>query len=122
MDPERWNRIERFYHAALEHEPGGRAAFLAEVCSELDLRREVESLLGFDGSGDSMLEHPAWAKGIRAGERLGPYEILESIGKGGMGEVWKARDTRLGRTVAIKMPAARFTERFAREAKAVAAL
>ena len=122
MEPERWNRIERFYHAALEHEPGGRAAFLAEVCPEPDLRREVESLLGFDGSGDSMLEHPAWAKGIRAGERLGPYEILDRIGKGGMGEVWRARDPRLNREVAIKISAQQFSDRFEREARSIAAL
>src|SRR6202140_2630393 len=122
MEPERWNRIERFYHAALEHEPGGRAAFLAEVCPEPDLRREVESLLGFDGSGDSMLEHPAWAKGIRAGERVGPYEILELIGKGGMGEVWRARDPRLNREVAIKTSAQQFSDRFEREARSIAAL
>jgi len=54
--------------------------------------------------------------------RLGPYEILAPIGAGGMGEVWKARDTRLDRTVAIKKSAAQFSERFEREAHAVAAL
>src|SRR6202140_4811917 len=122
MEPERWNRIEGFYHAALEHEPGGRAAFLAEVCPEPDLRREVESLLGSDGSDDSMLEHPAWSKGIRAGERLGPYEILDRIGKGGMGEVWRARDPRLNREVAIKISAQQFSDRFEREARSIAAL
>jgi eukaryotic-like serine/threonine-protein kinase len=57
-----------------------------------------------------------------AGTRLGPYEILSSIGAGGMGEVWKARDTRLGRTVAIKISAAQFSQRFEREARAIAAL
>ena len=57
-----------------------------------------------------------------AGERLGPYEILAPIGAGGMGEVWKARDTRLDRIVAIKTSKAQFSERFEREAKAVAAL
>jgi eukaryotic-like serine/threonine-protein kinase len=57
-----------------------------------------------------------------AGTRLGPYEILSSIGAGGMGEVWKARDTRLGRTVAIKISVAQFSQRFEREARAIAAL
>jgi len=59
---------------------------------------------------------------LTAGAKLGPYEILAPIGKGGMGEVWKARDTRLGRDVAIKISAEQFSERFEREARAVAAL
>ena len=57
-----------------------------------------------------------------AGERLGPYEILAPIGAGGMGEVYQARDTRLGRDVAIKVSTAEFSERFEREARAIAAL
>ena len=56
------------------------------------------------------------------GTKLGPYEILAPIGAGGMGEVFKARDTRLDRIVAIKVSAAQFTERFDREARAIAAL
>src|SRR5438094_7445125 len=59
---------------------------------------------------------------LSSGDRLGPYEILAPIGAGGMGEVYRARDPRLGRDVAIKVSAERFSERFEREARAVAAL
>src|SRR5580765_210014 len=59
---------------------------------------------------------------ISAGTRLGPYEILSPLGAGGMGEVYKARDTRLDRIVAVKVSNQQFSERFEREARAVAAL
>jgi serine/threonine protein kinase len=59
---------------------------------------------------------------LSAGDKLGPYEILASIGAGGMGEVYRARDARLNRDVAIKVSDAQFSERFEREAKAIAAL
>src|SRR5271165_2054179 len=59
---------------------------------------------------------------LTAGQKLGPYEMLAPIGEGGMGAVWKARDTRLDRTVAIKVSKGEFTERFEREARVIAAL
>jgi serine/threonine protein kinase len=59
---------------------------------------------------------------LSPGDKLGPYEIIARIGKGGMGEVWKARDPRVGRDVAIKVSAAQFSEPFEREAKAIGAL
>ena len=59
---------------------------------------------------------------LSVGDKLGPYEILAPIGAGGMGEVWKARDTRLDRIVAIKTSPDKFSERFEREARAIAAL
>ncbi len=59
---------------------------------------------------------------LAPGSRIGPYEILSKIGAGGMGQVWKARDTRLDRVVAIKVSAEKFSERFGREARAVTAL
>src|SRR5690348_1642630 len=59
---------------------------------------------------------------LSAGDKLGPYEILTPLGEGGMGEVWKARDTRLGRTVAVKVSKTQFSPRFDREARAAAAL
>src|SRR5476649_114943 len=59
---------------------------------------------------------------MKPGDKLGPYEILSELGAGGMGQVWKARDTRLDRIVAIKTSAAKFSDRFEREARAIAAL
>ncbi len=108
MTPERWQEIENLYHAVQERGPAAMDG------AEPELRREVESLL----AKDSASELPA----VRPGATLGPYEILERIGAGGMGEVWKAQDTRLGRFVAIKTSRDRFGERFAGEARAVAAL
>src|SRR2546430_1096116 len=105
MTAERWRQVEELYHSTLEREPGERRQFLDSACGgDEDLRHEVESLLDHAESGDGLLEHPAWEGArIMAGDRLGPYEILGPIGAGGMGEVFRARDSRLGRTVAVKV-------------------
>ena len=136
MLAEQWRQIESLYHAARELAPGERARFLDDACGTDDaLRREVESLLANEDLASSFLElgaagtlEPVAGEPVTAGERVGPYVVLEMVGAGGMGEVYKAQDTRLGRNVAIKFlprvfaddPAA--LERFQREARAASAL
>src|ERR1044071_3027748 len=78
---------------------------------------EALTVLSNDRPRDKLSSMP-----LSAGSKLGPYEILSLLGAGGMGEVYRARDPRLGRDVAIKISAARFSERFAREARAGGAL
>ena len=133
ITPDRWNEVEQLYHAALECKPEERLAFLKHICRDEQLRREVQSLLEHEQEGDQLLENRPWQSGISedsgpslsSGARLGPYEILARIGAGGMGEVYRARDTRLDRTVAIKVVPGHFSEnpqrreRFVREARAV---
>ncbi len=121
MDPDRWRQVEQVYHRALQCELSRRPAFLADACGNDEaLRREVESLLA---QGGSMLEHPAWeTPELKPGTRLGRYEILAAIGAGGMGKVYRARDTSLNREVAIKVSSEPFSNRFEREARAAAAL
>jgi eukaryotic-like serine/threonine-protein kinase len=129
MNPQRWREVEDLYHAALDREPGARADLLK--AADPELRREVESLLAQDSSRPGMLDRPAWEAGssaaVSAGVQLGPYKVEGLLGKGGMGEVYKARDTRLDRTVAVKVLPHGFVseatrDRFQREARAVAAL
>jgi eukaryotic-like serine/threonine-protein kinase len=127
---ERWAQIELLFQEALQRGPAERDAWLREAChDDTELEREVASLLAnHQEAGDfepwaaaaaaQLIDGPA----LKAGQRLGPYEILAPIGKGGMGEVYKARDTRLKRDVAIKMCAAQFSERFEREARVIASL
>jgi Tol biopolymer transport system component/predicted Ser/Thr protein kinase len=121
--PDRWQQIEALYHDALER---GRGVLDG---ADPELRREVESLLAEAPTGLGLLDQPAAALLAQAatielntGTRLGPYQVEALIGEGGMGKVYRARDTRLGRSVAIKTSNARFSERFEREARAVAAL
>ena len=136
MSPERWRQIEEVYHSALERMPDQRAAFLAETCgSDDELRREVESLLRHGDSPEALVDRPVWEAAGElldihttgqapnlVGRRISHYEIQEKLGEGGMGMVYKARDTRLGRSVALKFVKAQFSERFEREARAIAAL
>jgi eukaryotic-like serine/threonine-protein kinase len=132
MDPERWREIERLYHLALEQEPAQQSRFVAEAClNDAELRGEVESLLAQSGGTERLVDQTAWAEAddlavtrtvLTPGERLGPYQILGLLGEGGMGKVYRALDTRLGRAVAIKISAEQFTKRFEREARAISAL
>ncbi len=135
MDPERWQRVARMYESALEREPAARGAFLAEASGGDDeLRREVESLLAHDSTpvliDRPMLEAAATILGdtLAVGRQFGPYRIDRFLGAGGMGQVYRGTDTRLDRTVAIKVlpptlaTAARSRARFDREARAIAGL
>src|ERR1700680_2942958 len=136
MNAERFRQIEELYHSAREHEPGQRKAFLAEACrGDEELRRKVELLLAQDVSneGGEILDGPAWEVApslvgqpgnarLIPGAQIGPYKIEAELGAGGMGEVYRAVDTRLKRTVAIKVAKENFGERLEREARAIAAL
>jgi eukaryotic-like serine/threonine-protein kinase len=132
MNQQRWRQIEEIYHKALEQEPSQRAVFLAGACREdADLRREVESLLAQSAATETMVDQSAWAAAgelastrtiLNPGEKLGPYEIVGLLGAGGMGEVYSALDTRLGRKVAVKVCQERFSGRFEREARLISAL
>ncbi len=131
MTPERWRGVEELYHAASECPPAQRLAFLAEACgADSELRDEVASLLAQDVIDDGLLDQPACPAHLdqhaterpSAGSHFGPYRIEDPISKGGMGEVWKARDWRLDRDVAIKFSTHQFNGRFESEARAIAAL
>ncbi len=130
MSPERFRQIEELYHAARERSPEERAALLDQADPEL--RREIESLLRKAGGAEfidrpaiqnapELLADPAVTK-LSAGARLGPYRIESKLGEGGMGEVFRAVDPRLGRAVAIKTTRQQFSARFEREARAIASL
>jgi eukaryotic-like serine/threonine-protein kinase len=130
MTPERFRQIEELYHAAREGTADARAALMAQADPEL--RRAVESLL-IEPAGGEFLDRPAIRNaahlledstlaGLASGVCLGPYRIQSKLGEGGMGEVFRAIDTRLGRAVAIKFTRKQFTARFEREARAISSL
>jgi eukaryotic-like serine/threonine-protein kinase len=129
MTPQRLRQIEELYHAAREKTGAERAALLARTDPEL--RREIESLLA-QQDGSHFLDRPplqnvtepgdSTVTAFMAGACLGPYRIEGKLGEGGMGEVFRAVDTRLGRAVAIKMAHERFSARFEHEARAISSL
>ena len=137
MEPGRWRRIEEVYDAALKVDQGQRIGFLGNICDgDESLRLEVESLLEGEKQAATFLESPALEVAAKAladvpvpsGTQIGPYCLLGFLRAGGMGEVYKARDTRLDRFVAIKfLPRVLAGDttalgRFRREARAASAL
>ena len=130
MTPERWKEVKALLAAALDKAPERRADYLDQVCVDQSMRRELDSLLAAHEQGDDrFLEQPSSDKNeLRSGTKLGSYEIVALLGAGGMGDVYQAVDTKLGRSVAIKVLPAAFVRdpkrlaRFQREARLLASL
>jgi predicted ATPase/serine/threonine protein kinase len=137
MSSERWERTKEILEQALCLAPEERQAYLESACgADPDLRMEVESLIAaheeagsqFLGAAAPEVLRLARSRALTAGTKLGPYEIIAALGAGGMGEVYRARDTHLGRTVAIKILPAAFSadqdrlHRFQEEARSASAL
>jgi eukaryotic-like serine/threonine-protein kinase len=138
MTSDHWQRVSKLYHDALARDASQRDAFVREACAgDEALRRAVESLLDLPAPADGFRDNPVTAVAAQmvsdaasalTGRRLGPYQVEARLGAGGMGEVYRARDLKLGRDVAIKILPRAFTSnperlaRFEREARVLAAL
>ena len=130
MTPERWQEIRDVLEKALELAPGERSAYMGQACpSDPSLRQEVETLLASsDNVRSSFLQSAPLRAPLTSGTKLGEYEGKSMLGSGGMGEVYRAHDSRLGRDVAIKVLPSLLSadsdrlRRFEQEARAAAAL
>ena len=130
MTPERWHEVKEIFADVLEQKPAERASYLNKVCTDAALRHEVELMIAaHERGGSGFMEHPTLNSGpLQSGTKLGPYTIKERIGAGGMGEVYRAHDTKLKRDVAIKVLPLAFVNdperlvRFQREARTLALL
>ena len=133
MTPERWRQITDLFHAARARNTAVRGDFLDQACAaDPTVRAEVDAMLAADGAAGAFGEHPvsdvAHPRSLGDGARLGSYEVVAFVAAGGMGEVYRARDTRLGRDVALKVlpdlfaPDPERLARFRLEAQVLAAL
>jgi serine/threonine protein kinase/Tol biopolymer transport system component len=125
VTPERWRQLSTIYHAATQQTAADREGYLAEACGgDPELRHEVESLLAHDGHESFLSARTA----LPIGTCVGSYEVVAQIGEGGMGVVYRARDTKLHRDVALKLLSDAFASdpdrlaRFRREAQVLASL